>query len=154
MKIITLLLITACTSYARLGDTETQMVQRWGSPKMTSEEKTFAQGKYYTIGKNLHFTADDWRITALVIEGRCARITYAKPGDWDDGQKALVLTTNAQGAKWTRTPKPIIQTWRREDGATAELILNQFKLEHPAFIRAVEKAKSQGDSDASKRPNI
>lgn len=141
-------------TYARLGETTNQMIDRWGPPRSTTDDIVFSEGRSYVIGSILRFTSDDWTISAHVIEGRCAKIVYSKLGSWTDDQKTVVLTSNSQNAKWSKSIKPVAQEWNRTDGATAKLILDQFQIEHPAYKRAVDKGKAAAKSDSARKPKI
>jgi len=148
----------ASSSYARLGETEAQLVERYDKPIMRSNEKAIAQGKVHDVAANLHFKADDWHIVARLVGGKCESISYLKPGEWTDEQFRHVLEANGGRSRWeerkTNTPKTH-REWVRRDSTTAVWrMLQGITLETPTY-RAAEKAvKNQAKKDASKLPKI
>ncbi|MDF3055950.1 MAG: hypothetical protein K0R17_165 [Rariglobus sp.] len=74
MKIAALFLLLCTCVFARLGETTGKLVERFGAPRFTQDENVYAQGKTLTIGERMTFRQDDWNITCVVIEGRCAWI--------------------------------------------------------------------------------
>jgi hypothetical protein len=123
LALIALLLLGVPFTFARLGETEAELIQRFGKPGSQSQHFVFTQGKMQAFGPALFFRQDDWSIQCDLVDGRCMRISYSKPGDWSGDQIMLVLSSNAQGAKWTENSKPSIasikRTWLRVDGSTA-----------------------------------
>ena len=159
-KILTIFLcLVPIVSYGRLGETEAQLQQRFGAPASQSKDMIFAQGKMLELCPILTFKQDDWYIRSHIIEGRCALETISKPGEWTDEQITLVLTSNAQSAKWTEITNPglgkLKREWRREDGATAVWQLGQgFVVTHPAYNLAKQRAQDKAKADASRLPNL
>jgi|CZKI01.1.fsa_nt_gi hypothetical protein len=152
------LVIPACV-YGRLGETEKELAGRLGAPASKSAEITLAQGKIIEFGSKLTFRQGDWTIECAVIEGRCARVVYAKMGDWTEDQFITVLTSNSQGAKWTdvskEMTKKLAREWRREDGAVAIWHMGVgMTVTSPAYDRAKQKAEAKAKSDASQIPKI
>lgn len=150
--------IAPLISHARLGETEEQLQQRFGAPTSRQQERIIAQGKFVELGPVLRFQQNDWHISCLIIEGRCSRESYGKPGEWTEEQLALVLNTNAQGAKWqvtdARSPK-LRREWKRDDGATAIWQLGAgFVVAHPAYTRAKQRAEDKAKADASRLPKL
>jgi hypothetical protein len=157
MKIAVLFLLLCTSAFARLGDTTVRLVERFGAPKYTLDEQVFAQGKMMKIGDRMMFTQDDWNITCVIIDGRCAKVEYTKPGEWTEQQIETVLTTNSQGARWTKTSKPNTEKfrreWKRADGAVA-VWSNGFSLVHPAYELAKTRAKDRAKGQAGVTPKI
>jgi hypothetical protein len=146
-------------AHARLGETEKQLVERFGAPSSRATHKIFAQGKFVDLGPTLHFKQDDWRIDCDLIDERVVRIHYRKPGDRTEGQVQLVLGYNTQDLKWAETSKPSIaklqRTWKRDDGATAEWSKSGgIKLVVPAYDRAKQVVEAKAKAEASKKPKI
>jgi len=153
MKLLALFLLTIYTCYARLGDTPERMIERWGYPKSVSDAVIYAENHSYKIGDTFTFRDGEWTFSAIVIEGRCAKITYSKPTSWTDEQKLMVLNANSQGAGWRMVRSGPFPQWKRDDGGQA-LFVAAFELEHPAYNRAVEKAKIDAKAQASRKPKI
>ena len=106
--------------FARVGETEQQLLQRFGSPISRGKHVTAAQGRSYELGPTLAFKQDDWRISCDLIDGRCVRISYSKTGEWTAEHFQTVLNANSQGEKWTdlsnATVKRMAREWKRSDG--------------------------------------
>jgi hypothetical protein len=139
---------------ARLTETEDELVQRFGKVKTRTEERKSFEGRTFTIGPELRFVSDQWKISAVMIDGRCAQITYTKVGHWTEEQLVGMLERNGGFATYTEDKtksSKVVRRWKQRDGTTAEFILNKFTLTHPAFERqlAVLKAKAEAES---KRP--
>ena len=146
-------------AFARLGETEQQLTGRFGAAVSRGKEITLAQGKIVEFGSTLTFRQGDWTISSVIIDGRCAREVYQKSGDWTEDQFITVLTSNAQGAKWTDVSKGLVRKlareWRREDGATAGWQMGAaMTVTHPAYRRAKENAEAKAKADAARIPKI
>jgi hypothetical protein len=144
---------------ARLGETEQQLTARFGEPFSRSKEITLTQGKIVDFGSHLTYRQGDWLIECSIIEGRSARESYYKPGDWTEDQFITVLTSNGQGERWTDVSKEqirkLFREWRRNDGATAEWHLGQSMIvTNPAYLRAKEQAEAKAKADAGRIPKI
>ena len=155
-----LFVLLLSAAHARLGETEAELFKRFGMTKTISHHVTFAQGKMITLGPTLFFKQDDWSIQCDMIDGRCMRILYHKPGDWTSDQIQLVMNSNTQGAKWTETSKQSVislqRTWRRSDGSTATWgkgtgIQITWSAYEKAKKAAEEKARVES---AAKKPKI
>lgn len=158
MKIAVLFLLLCTCAFARLGETTLRLVERFGAPKFTQNENVYAQGKTMKIGERMLFKQDDWNITCVIIDGRCAKVEYTKPGEWTEQQIETVLTSNSQGARWTKTSKPNTEkfkrTWTRQDGAMADWSFGGCSVEHPAYELAKAKAQGRAKGEASVTPRI
>ncbi|HVU16941.1 MAG TPA: hypothetical protein VHD32_08445 [Candidatus Didemnitutus sp.] len=146
--------------YSRLGETEAELFKRFGAPTGNSKHFIFAQGKMVALGPERLFRQGDWSITCDLVDGRCMRINYSKPGDWSEDQIQLVLNSNGQGAKWTEEPKSAVpglkRVWRRTDGSTAtwQKGLGMF-LTWSAYDKAKTKAEEQARNEAlMQKPKI
>jgi hypothetical protein len=154
-----LLLLLPSLAFARLGETETQLSARFGAPASRANEITLTQGKIVEFGLKLTFRQDDWTIESAIIDGRCARETYHKPGDWTDDQFTTILTSNAQGTRWADVSKDsvrkLVREWRRTDGAIAIWQMGVgMSVTHPAYQRAKDKAEANAKTDAARLPKI
>lgn len=145
--------------WARLGETERELVARFGKPLTRTDEITLAQGKRIAFGTALRFRQGDWSIECVIIEDRCAQEAYQKPGDWTEDQFRAILSSEAQGARWTdrsqEAVKKIRRDWRRGDGASAVWAAGiGMVVTHPAYGRAKERAEAKAKADASRVPRF
>lgn len=163
MKLWTLFLFISAfafctTGYTRLGDTEQELLKRFGAPILTSKHFVITQGKFIEFGPTLIFKQEDWSISSDLVDGRCMKISYSKPGDWSEDQIQLVLSTNSQATKWTENTKPaiaaLLREWKRSDGSIAKwqkgvgmtLVWDAYDkakaaLEERARLQAIKKPK-------------
>lgn len=143
---------------ARLGETEAELVNRFGEPKLRSKHHVTAQGKSWVLGPVLFFKQDDWSIHCYMVEGRCMRISYAKPGDWTETQIQQVLNSNSQGVRWGEGSKPSTvqfkRSWKRNDGSTAEWTRSGMSLTWIAYDRAKAAVEERAKAEAKKMPQI
>lgn len=145
---------------ARLGETEAELVARFGAATSKTKEITPAQGKMVEFGTTLTFRQGDWSIACTIIDGRSCKENYQKKGEWTEDQFATVLNSNAQGARWTDLSKPAAKThsreWKRADGATAKWSRfgGGITVTHPAYVRAKELTEAKAKADAARIPKI
>jgi hypothetical protein len=145
------------TAEARLGDNEAEMIERFGNPTSRSKHWVHAQGKRYEMGPKLTFKQDDWFISCDLIDGRCVRISYAKPGDWTEEHIRTVLTANAQGAIWTEKSlnRKMRREWTRSDGSTAAWGgMGGMDLVWDAYNKAKATVEERAKVEAKKKPKI
>ena len=161
MKSLLILSFTLLTSsaFARLGETEAEMIARFGKPLSRGEHTIIAQGRSCVVGPSMQFRQDDWQIGTDLVDGRCVRIAYAKRGDWTEEQIQLVLGSNSQGAKWSETSKPntkkYTRSWKRSDGASAEWsAAGTIRMVAPAYDRAKQVVEAKAKAEASRKPRI
>lgn len=151
-------LLAACVSQARLGETEVQLVERYGKSIMRAPESVIEQGKVHTLADDFHFRADGWTIIARVVNGRCESISYGKPGEWTEEQYGVLLEANGTRALWEERKTPTPKThreWKRRDGATAVWrMLQNLTLETPAYQQAREALKKRAKEEASRPPKF
>lgn len=145
--------------YGRLGETEQELIARFGVPLSRGHGSFSAQGRNLEIGNRFSFREGDWAVECIVVDGRCAQIAYSKPGDWTEDQLLTVLTANSQGAQWTDVSKEMIKKlerqWRRDDGAAAVWKMGiGMVVTSPAFEREKERIASKAKADASGIPKI
>lgn len=157
--LLILCLFCSPASFARLGETQDQLLERFGAPKQQSKHSTLAQGKFIELGPVLYFKQGDWRVECSMIDGRCMKIAYSKPGDWSEDQVRLVLDTNAQGARWKETSKPEIakleRTWTRADGSTAKWRKGSgMTLIWDAYNKAKAQVEERARVESARKPNI
>lgn len=130
---------------ARIGETEAQLVVRFGIVQTRLPERTVAEGRVYLLGERVVLKQNEWRVTAVLIDGRCAKITYHKAGAWTEQQLTDLLTVNTGQWRWreiiSATPK-WQRTWRRADGLVAKwMYAGGFAIEGQPFVDA--KARIQ-----------
>ena len=161
IRVLLLLLFLFATSLAqaRLGETEAQMIARFGQPTYRNQHSTFAQGKVWHMGPSLSFRQDDWSIACDLVDGRCVKLQYGKTGEWTEEQFQMVLAYNSQGVKWTETSKPGLKryqrTWKRVDGAEAIWTGgSNMNLIVPAYERAKQVIEAKAKAAASQKPKI
>jgi len=157
--LIVLLLTVPSLACARLGETEEQLVARFGAAATKAKEITLTQGKIIEFGTKLTFRQGDWSIECAITDGRSSREVYHKQGEWTEDQFATVLNSNSQGGKWTDTSKAMVKKvareWRRDDGATAVWQMGTgMVVTQPAYLRAKEKAEAKAKADARRVPKI
>ncbi len=161
LRLVIVLLISACglTLHARLGETEAELIQRFGKPTLTGKDTIIAQGQIIPLGVSHTFKQDDWLIMVTVIDDRCAKIKYYHRGEWTEEQFQTVLTANAQGAKWKDISTPasskMIRKWQREDrGSALWQSTEGIVLQNPAYDRAKAELEAKAKSKARQIPKI
>jgi len=146
------------SAWARLGETEAELIARFGQPTFRDKHSTYVQGKVWELGPRLSFKQDDWSIVSEMVDGRAATESYTKVGEWTDAQILAVLAANAQGATWTLTSKPgssaYLREWKRTDGATARWTGRSISLVAPAYARAKEIAEAKAKAETRRMPKI
>lgn len=128
---------------ARIGETEAQLVVRLGGVQTRLPERTVAEGRVYLLGERVVFKQNEWRVTAVLIDGHCAKITYHKTGAWTEQQFTDLLTVNTGQWKWREivsgAPK-WQRTWRRADGLVAKwMYAGGFAIEGQPFVDAKDR---------------
>ncbi|MEO5958768.1 MAG: hypothetical protein ABIZ49_00040 [Opitutaceae bacterium] len=157
MKLVTafaLLFFFVSVAHARLTEKENELIARFGKVEMRTPEKTSIQGRTYEVGTNLHFRSEQWSIVALLIDDRCARITYRKVGDWTEEQIAGLLDRNGGAATYKEEKREIgesYRTWKQINGVTAVFLLGSLRITHPLYERRLAVLKSSAEAE-SKRP--
>jgi hypothetical protein len=131
---------------AGIGETEEQLVARHGAVDARLPERMLEQGRIFILGERIVLKRAEWRVTAVLLEGRCAKITYGKSGAWTDSQYMELLARNAGGWRWNEilggAPK-WQRTWRREDGLVAKwMYANGFAIEGQPFVDARARARA------------
>lgn len=141
-KYLVLALAFATTSaWAHVGETERELVTRYGAVVSRQPARKSAQGKMSIYGERLTFKSDDWNVTAVIIGGHCEEITYLKEGTWSEVQFQFLLELNGGRKQWkeqaTRNPDNH-REWLRRDKATGSWsIFGGFVVRTPAAERAL-----------------
>ena len=133
-----LLFASALPAVARIGDSETDLTKRYGKPVRSTGEAI----------RSLTYAYDGWVITSDFVDGICARVSYAKPGEWTEETFEKLLSTNAGEAEWSDGGSPnlkkLMRTWTRHDGTTANWVVGCLSITSPRY--AIAKAKSETEA--------
>jgi hypothetical protein len=157
MRYVFLFLALLTAAYARLGENRAELVTRLGPVKLESKHFIAAQGQLSPLGPALFFEKDQWGIQCDMVDGRCAKITYNKKGEWTPDQIATLLQNNAQNKRWTEDhdSNKMIRKWTRQDGATAQWkFIGSMEFESPAYKEAKARREAELKAAAEKRPNL
>lgn len=151
------LLLTALAT-ARVGENEQELVHRYGGVISRLKAEHSTQGRRYSYGEYLDFRADDWSIQALLINGRCERISYAKRGEWTEEQFKHLLEINGGRSQWEeqKNPNPKFQRkWKRRDKTTADwLSARGITIETPVVEKTKQAIEKAAKEEASKLPKF
>lgn len=140
--LIVAVLLSAGVSFgeAHIGDTETTLVARYGAVRVRTAEHTLVEGRAVVLGERLMFKNADWRVNAVMIHGRCAKITYALRGPWTEAHFTGLLSANVGDGTWREVGEAAPKwqrTWRRSDGLVAKwMYVGGFIIESHAFVDA------------------
>lgn len=143
-----------CSAHARLTEKEPELIKRFGPVVSRSEDKRSFEGRTYTVGTSLSFRSDQWSIQVLMIDDRCAQITYSKIGSWTEEQIIGLLDRNGGSATYKEQPTgggKINRKWKQSDGITAQFLINKLELTHPLLERRLALLKAKAEAE-SKRP--
>ena len=138
-SILVLFLIAILTgsAWARLGETEDQLVARYGQELI--KNKLQLRGSPVTIDA-IQFIKGGFGVQVSLFNGISAEEEIHKPHNEPilDEEVKILLDANAQGHVWTEdTAKTDIpRKWHRDDGATAELYLESFDVKSKNLIDA------------------
>jgi hypothetical protein len=157
MRHVLLFFALLTAAYGRLGENRAELVTRLGQVKLESKHFIAAQGQISPLGPALFFEKDQWGIQCDMVDGRCAKITYQKKGDWTPDQIATLLQNNAQAKNWTEgyDSNKMIRKWTRQDGATARWqFTGTMEFVSPAYMAAKARREAELKAAAEKRPNL
>ncbi len=157
MRELILFVFSASLLFGRLGENRTELVERLGAVRLESRHSVIAQGEISPLGPSLFFEKDGWRVQCDLIEGRCARITYAKKGEWTPAQITTLLENNAQGARWREDAdsNKMIRKWTRPHQAAAKWeFTGNLQLVAPAYLRAKEQREEELRRKATEQPKL
>lgn len=140
-----LLLASVTNVHGRIGETEAELVERFGAVHARMPERMLEKGRIYLMGERVVLKLDEWRVTAVLIGGRCAKISYVKSGGWTRQQHDELLAVNAGRWTWSEivgaAPK-WQRTWRRSDGLVAKwMYVGGFAIEAQPFVDARARAR-------------
>jgi hypothetical protein len=133
-------------SRAGIGETEDQLVRRFGDVRERKPERALEAGRVYVVGERIVLKRESWRVTAVMLDEKCAKITYTRSGPWSEPQYAELLATNAGGGTWREiiggAPK-WQRAWQRSDGIIARWkYAGGFVVEAQPFVEARERVRT------------
>lgn len=146
--------LIAPVAAARVGETEPELVARYGAITSRQPARKSAQGKMHIYGERLVFRTPDWAISAVVIGGRCEEINYMKEGDWTGVQFSFLLELNGDRAQWTEQPTrnpDNHRAWLRRDKTTAGWGLSGFMIRTPVIAQVLAGMEKSAEDAAAKR---
>jgi hypothetical protein len=133
--------------WGRIGETEAQLISRFGEPISRGMHAFSDAGKYRELCPSLTFTLRDWMITCDLIDGTCARISYQRTGDWTEAYFESILDANRQGGRWTDLISPnmkkLLRKWRRDDGIMAEWVTGSLVITSPLYEKTKMLAREK-----------
>lgn len=142
---------------ARLTEKEEELIKRFGKVLARSEQNRSFEGRTFNVGTTLNFRADQWSIHVLMVDGRCAEISYGKVGSWTNEQIIGLLDRNggAAGYKEEKTGLgPSYRKWKQRDGVAAVFMLNKLTLTHPMLERRYALLKAKAEAESKRAPKF
>lgn len=158
------LMVAPSVSFARLGETEDELIKRFGRPVSTITDKD-------DIGiadKQLMFKKGDTIIHATIYRGECVSEGYqfmdgdgeAVPLKGPALEKAeAALGANAAGFEWQKHPSPgainpdMLHAWNRTDGAVAAVVWRNrpetLEIQNMRFVHEQNTSKRASAAGAS-----
>lgn len=158
MKTIAFLLLLSSSALARLGETEAESTKRYGAPTTTlaaPTDKTLLEG-----AKEVTYSYEGWRVRVAFLNGKAARMEYAKLPEGGALKKLSETEVNAileaekgqNSFRW-KEEKPRtgfeglnkLQTavqgrrWERSDHAIAKLLFDLVVVLEGREVEAYEK---------------
>src|SRR3954471_18716560 len=119
--VCSLALFAVASALARVGETEPELVARYGQVLSRQPARKSAAGKMTIYGERLVFKSTDWDVSAVIIGGKCQEISYTKDGKWTEVQFQFLLQLNGGRKQWTEQPTrnpDNHREWNRKDKAT------------------------------------
>jgi hypothetical protein len=117
LLIVVLFALALIPARARLGETQDQCNQRYGTPLKVVE----AGGDFNY--RTVFYMKNGYTICASFINGVCAMLYVAKAdnSELSDNEQEALLAASSEGKKWTKADIISMQTvWNRDDGAKAQ----------------------------------
>lgn len=138
------LFATVCR--AQIGEAEFELVERFGPVQERKPERALEEGRVFVIGERIVLKCDRWRITAVLVDGLCAKITYVRNGAWTDQHFADLLSTNANNCEWREVSGSAPnwrRAWQRSDGLIAQWkYAGGLVIEGESFLDARERLRA------------
>lgn len=131
--------LVAASAVGRVGETEQELVARYGGVTNRQPARKSVQGRMNIYGERLGFRFEFWTVSAVIVAGRCEELTYSLAGKWTDPHFRRLLEINGGWTEWTeqktRNPDNHRQ-WLRRDQTTATWGLSGFMIRTAAAGRA------------------
>ena len=131
--------LVASSATGRVGETEQELVARYGAVTNRQPARKAVQGRMNIYGERLGFKFEFWTVSAVIIAGRCEEITYTLSGKWTDPHFRRLLEINGGWTEWTeqktRNPDNHRQ-WLRRDQTAASWGLSGFMIRTTAAEKA------------------
>jgi hypothetical protein len=144
---ILILLLALCfeaTAWARLGETESAVAQRYGRT---------AYKLHRAWGDEEKFSMNGFSITVTFIHGVSVGELFESPGHIiTDEEMVDLLAANSEGHSWSDAPSydipkhaypPVKQMWVRPNGSTAVLTASSLEFKSISLLIAQEDAAKQ-----------
>jgi hypothetical protein len=148
------LLFSISSAFARIEETEEELVKRFGPVESRRKEQITEHRKHYPFGDVLSFKAGSWYVNAVLIDERCAQIQYVKQGGRfapEDIKK--LLESNRNGFVWTTDSSG--RKWVRGDGIIAEDSPRfGFLVTAPIYEKRKKQALESAKKEAIKAPHF
>ena len=135
---------------ARIGDTEADLIQRYGEPVYQVEAIDGFPGV-----KGRTFKVSTITVTAYLLDKTCQYEQYSRPGGLTDGEILQTLSANSGGHEWAALDKPATpmnkKEWMRRDQKAAafqERLTLKLKILTMDFSRYIGFIKESGNAEA------
>lgn len=129
LVLLILPILVASSAFGRVGETESELVARYGAVTNRQPARKAVQGRMNIYGERLGFSFEFWTVSAVIVAGRCEEITYTLTGKWTDPHFRRLLEINGGWSEWTeqKTRNPDNhRAWQRRDQAKADWGLSGF----------------------------
>lgn len=126
--------LVASSAVGRVGETEQELVTRYGAVTNRQPARKSVQGRMNIYGERLGFRFEFWTVSAVIIAGRCEEITYSLAGKWTDPHFRRLLEINGGWTEWTEQKTRNADNhrqWLRRDQTTASWGLTGFMIRMP-----------------------
>jgi hypothetical protein len=155
---ITLIVALCCLvppAFARIGETEAQMIERYG-PVQSRLPQVDVLGEDQKRGEKLYFSKEGWQVWSITVDGKCVQIRFNKYGKMTPDQITALLRSNSQMQTWkevTEGSGKIERKWRRDDGIQARWLSYQgLTITSPKYDTAREAARKAAEQARSAPP--
>lgn len=162
--VLTVLMAVPSVSFARLGETEDELIERFGQPV----SDITAKDQVGIADKILMFKKGDTVIHATIYKGQCVSEGYQFM-DSNGNEVAIngaalekadaALGANAAGFRWQKHPNPsainpdMLHAWNRTDGAVAAIVWRNkpsiLEINSMRFIKEDNEAKRAAAAGSS-----
>ncbi len=141
---VAMLLGTPTSAFARLGESEAAVIERYGKPKYKLHR---------AWGDEEGFSMNGFTIAVTLINGVSVGELFSSPGHTiSEEQMVDLLAANCEGHAWTDAPSrdisrnaypPIKQMWERPNGSTAVLTNSSMEFKSIFLILAQQDVANQ-----------